>query len=241
MTTTTGDLHPAQQTLGALPTAAVSDALDRLALPGSLYGIGPLRPGLRACGPAYTVAYEPVDEHGGTVGDFLDDVPPGGVVVIDNAGRTDCTVWGGIMTRAAAATGIAGTVVHGVCRDVETVLATGYPIWSAGRFMRTGKDRVRVAAVQQPLTVDGVTIRPGDLVCGDEDGVVVVPADRAGEVADLAARIDAVEDAIVAAVRSGLTLTEARAAHGYHALQTARTTAARTAADRTTAAQEATR
>lgn len=85
-----------------LPTASVSDALDKLGLPGSIHGIGPLRPGQRACGPAYTVAYEPVDEAGGTVGDFLDDVPPGSVVFIDNDGRTDCTVWGGIMTQVAA-------------------------------------------------------------------------------------------------------------------------------------------
>ena len=225
--TATRDQRPAQQLLSALPTASISDALDRLSLPGSLHGIAPLRPGQRACGPAYTVAYEPVDEHGGTVGDFLDDVPAGGIVVIDNQARTDCTVWGGIMTRVAAATGIAATVINGVCRDVETILSTDYPMWSAGRFMRTGKDRVRVAAVQQPLTIDRVTIRPGDLVCADEDGALVVPADRAEEVAELAQRIEAVENAIVAAVRSGLTLTQARAAHGYHTLQSADQTTSR--------------
>src|SRR3954470_18977784 len=100
------------------------------------------------------------------------------------------------------ATGIAATVVHGVCRDTATAARTGYPIWSAGRFMRTGKDRVRLAAVEQLLLIDGVTIAPGDLVCGDEDGVVVVPADRATEVAQLAADIEAAESQILAAVRS---------------------------------------
>jgi len=221
MTTTPHHQHPAQQVLSALPTASISDALDRLSLPGSLHGISPLRPGQRACGPAYTVAFEPVDEHGGTVGDFLDDVPTGGIVVIDNQARTDCTVWGGIMTLVAAATGIAGTVINGVCRDVEAILSTSYPMWSTGRFMRTGKDRVRVAALQQPLTIDGVIIRPGDLVCADEDGALVVPAERAEEVAELATRIEAVEKVIVAAAQSGMTLTDARAAHGYHTLQTA--------------------
>jgi regulator of RNase E activity RraA len=114
--------------LAGLPTAAISDALDRLGLPGSLHGIGALHPGQRACGPTFTVAYEPVDDQGGTVGDFLDDVPSGAVVLIDNAGRTDCTVWGGIMTSVAAATGIAATVVHGACRDTATAARTGYPI-----------------------------------------------------------------------------------------------------------------
>ncbi|MER6617726.1 hypothetical protein [Streptomyces xantholiticus] len=77
-----------------LSTASVSDALDSLGLPGSLHGIGALRQGQRVVGPVFTVTYESVDETGGTVGDFLDDVPAGAVVLIDNAGHTDCTVLG---------------------------------------------------------------------------------------------------------------------------------------------------
>ena len=211
---------PAGARLGLLPTAAISDALDRLGLTGSVHGLAGLREGQSACGPAFTVAYEPVDEEGGTVGDFLDDVPAGAVVFIDNAGRTDCTVWGGIMTRLASAAGIAATVVHGVCRDTEHSARLGYPIWSAGRFMRTGKDRVRVRDVQQSLNVNGVSICPGDIVRADFDGVVVVPADRADEVADLARAIEDAEDRIVARVQHGATLAEARAAEGYHSLQT---------------------
>jgi regulator of RNase E activity RraA len=206
--------------LAGVPTASISDALDKLGLPGSVHGIGPLHEAQRACGPAYTARYEPVDENGGTVGDFLDDVAPGTVVVIDNDARTDCTVWGGIMTRLAAHRGIAATVVNGVCRDVSAIRNTGYRIWSAGRFMRTGKDRVRLKAVQVPLVIDGVTIRPGDIVCCDEDGVVVVPAERVSEVAGNVERIEQVEGAIVEAVLAGSTLAEARAQQGYHSLQT---------------------
>jgi regulator of RNase E activity RraA len=206
--------------LAELPTASISDALDKLGLTGSVHGISPLRPGQRACGPAYTVAYEPVDDQGGTVGDFLDDVPAGSVVFIDNAGRTDCTVWGGIMTQVAAHKHVAGTVINGVCRDVAVTTTTDYRIWSAGRFMRTGKDRVRVRAVQEPLHVDGVTIRPGDVICADEDGVVVVPAERADEVVAVATEVERVEAAIVATVRDGATLREARSTHGYYSLQT---------------------
>nr|WP_221179402.1 RraA family protein [Streptomyces botrytidirepellens] len=96
-------------------------------------------------GPAFTVRYAPVDESSdGTVGDFLDDVPPGSVIVIDNDGRTDVTVWGGIMSEVAAHRGIAGTVINGVCLDVSASLARNYPLFSRGRFMRTGKDRVRL-------------------------------------------------------------------------------------------------
>ena len=217
MSTTT---HAGVSLFADLPTASISDALDKLGLPGSVHGIAPLRPGQNACGPAFTVAYEPVDDHGGTVGDFLDDIPAGAVVVIDNAGRTDCTVWGGIMTQVAAHQGVAATVINGVCRDVAVTATTDYAIWSAGRFMRTGKDRVRVRAVQEPLLVDGVTIRPGDVVCADEDGIVVVPLERADEVAALAAQVEQVEAAIVTSVRNGATLRQARSQHGYHSLQT---------------------
>ncbi|MFB7113411.1 RraA family protein [Streptomyces sp. NPDC056291] len=203
-----------------LSTASLSDALDSLGLPGSLHGMGALCPGQRTVGPVFTVTYEPVDEAGGTVGDFLDDVPTGAVILIDNAGRTDCTVWGGIMSQTAYARGIAGTVIHGTCRDVAVATAVGYPIWSVSRFMRTGKDRVRVAAAQTAVTIDGVLIHPGDILMADDDGAVVVPAARWDEVADIARRIDRVEEAIVEAVRGGATLAEARARHGYHSLQT---------------------
>ncbi|WP_327699778.1 RraA family protein [Streptomyces sp. NBC_00459] len=207
--------------LAAAPsTASVSDALDSLGLPGSLHGIGALRQGQRTVGPVFTVTYEPVDDTGGTVGDFLDDVPVGAVILIDNAGRTDCTVWGGIMSGTAHDRGVAGTVINGTCRDVAVATAVGYPIWSVSRFMRTGKDRVRVAAVQKPVTIDGVLVHPGDILVADDDGAVVVPASHWGEVAALARRIDRVEDAIVDAVRAGATLAEARAQHGYHSLQT---------------------
>lgn len=201
-------------------TASISDALDSLGLPGSLHGLGALRVGGRAVGPVFTVRYEPVDARGGTVGDFLDDVPPGSVVLIDNAGLTDCTVWGGIMSRVAHARGVAGTVVNGACRDVTVADVVGYPIWSTARFMRTGKDRVRVADVQGAVTVDGVTVRPGDVVVADDDGAVVVPAHRWDEVRRVAERIERVEEDIVAAVSGGASLADARAAHGYHVLQT---------------------
>lgn len=204
----------------SISTASISDGLDSLGLLGSLHGIAALRQGQRALGPAFTVSYEPVDGTGGTVGDFLDDVPEGAVIVIDNAGRTDCTVWGGIMSQVAHERGIAGTVINGACRDVAVATVAGYPIWSVSRFMRTGKDRVRVAAVQATIVIDGVRIEPGDVVVADDDGVVVVPAARWSEVFEAADRIDHAEDLIVETVRAGATLRQARTAHGYHTLQT---------------------
>jgi regulator of RNase E activity RraA len=204
--------------LARLPTATVSDALDAFGLPGSLLGIGRTT-GRAITGRAFTVRYEPVDDEGGTVGDFLDQVAPGSVIIIDNAGRLDCTVWGGIMSRVASARGVSGTVVFGACRDVATSEEVGYALWSAGRFMRTGKDRVRCAAVQVPIVIDDVKVAPGDYLHADADGVVAVPAAHIDAVLDLAERIEDVEDRIVDLATSGSTLSEARRQLGYHTLQ----------------------
>src|SRR5919199_6045541 len=127
-----------------LSTAEISDALDALRLPGSALGLGHVAGQKKIFGPAFTVQYIPVDTASpGTVGDYLDDTPPGAVVVLDNAGRTDCTVWGGILSRLAAHRGIAGTVINGVCRDTAEADEVAYPLYARGRFMRTGKDRVQ--------------------------------------------------------------------------------------------------
>ena len=204
-----------------LPTAAISDALDKLGLPGSALGIAPIFPGARLLGRAFTIRYAPVSPiDPGTVGDYIDDIGPGTVVVLDNQGRTDCTVWGDILTCVAHKKGVAGTVISGVCRDTARATELRYPIYSAGRFMRTGKERVEVVASGGPVNIGGVQVRAGDVLIGDDDGVVIVPAERAAEVARIARSISDVEDRILAAALEGGSLREARRQFGYHALQT---------------------
>jgi 4-hydroxy-4-methyl-2-oxoglutarate aldolase len=207
--------HP----LARFSAATVSDALDRLGRPGSMLGIAPLFDGARLCGRAFTVRYVTAGSPPGTVGDYLDDVPPGDVVVLDNGGRTDCTVWGDILTAMAADRRIGGTVIDGVCRDVQRALDAGYPIYSRGRFMRTGKDRVEVSDVGRPVSVGGVQVSPGDLLLGDADGVLAVPRAVEEQVLEVCTAISEREDAILADILSGTNLTEARRRHGYHLLQ----------------------
>ena len=107
-------------------------------------------------------------------------------------------------------------VINGVCRDVPACLAQNYPLFSRGRFMRTGKDRVRLAVTGEPVTISGIEIQPGTLICADADGVVAVPAAEAGSIAETAERIGRIEDGIVAAARAGSTLHAARERFGYH-------------------------
>jgi len=203
-----------------LATAEISDALDFFHLPGSALGIGCVAGRPRVLGPAYTVRFAPVDTaEKGTVGDFIDDVPAGAVVVLDNGGRLDCTVWGGILSRLASQRGVAGTVINGVCRDTAEADACGYPLYSRGRFMRTGKDRVQVEALQVPVSLGDVRVCPGDILMADQDGVVVVPAARASQVFEQALATSKTEAAILADVLAGARLSDARRTHGYHTLQ----------------------
>jgi len=203
-----------------LDTPGVSDALDKLGLPGQCLGVMPLANyDTVLVGPAYTVQYVSASTPPGTVGDFIDDVAPGDVVVIDNQGRTDCTVWGDIMTQYAGQQGIAATVIDGVCRDVTKALGDGYPIFSKGRFMRTGKDRVQVQAINQPVSIGTARVCARDIIVADANGVVVVPRERAREVAATARPIEAVEAQIRTQISQGKTLRQAREALGYHTLQ----------------------
>lgn len=200
-------------------TSSISDALDRLGLPGSAHGIAPLANGQRMAGPAFTVRYVAAGSPPGTVGDYIDDVPPGAVIVLDNAGRTDCTVWGDILTAVAASRGVSGTAINGVCRDTHRALSAGYPIYSRGRFMRTGKDRVEAAEVGGAVNLGDVQVAAGDLVTGDDDGIVVIPAGRVDEVLALAASISEREAAILADALETGSLRGARDRYGYHQLQ----------------------
>lgn len=203
-----------------LDTPGVSDALDKLGLPGQCLGVMPLANyDTVLVGPAYTVQYVSASTPPGTVGDFIDDVAPGDVVVIDNQGRTDCTVWGDIMTQYAGQQGIAATVIDGVCRDVTKALGDGYPIFSKGRFMRTGKDRVQVQAINQPVSIGTARVCARDIIVADANGVVVVPRERAREVAATTRRIEAVEAQIRTQISQGRSLRQAREALGYHTLQ----------------------
>jgi regulator of RNase E activity RraA len=204
-----------------LPTAAISDALDRLGIPGQALGMAPLDVRFRLAGRAFTIRYRPIGAvERGTVGDYIDDVPPGEVVVLDNAGRVDCTVWGDILTAVAHRRSLGGTVINGVCRDVSRAIDLGYPIYSRGRFMRTGKDRVEVESMGQPVSLGDVQVRPGDILVGDADGIVVIPQSRESDVLSTALSIEDAETAIEAETARGMRLDEARTKHRYHALQT---------------------
>ena len=170
-------------------------------------------------GPAFTASYLPKGETDGTVGDFIDDVDPGQVVVIDNRGRLDCTVWGNILCEVGKRRGIGGVVIDGICRDVDLAREIGFPVYARSAAMRTGKDRVALEAVGVPVAIGTTRVDPGDIVVADAGGVVFIPAPRLEEVAAIAGEIAAREDEVLEEVGKGASLRTAREGIGYHSLQ----------------------
>lgn len=205
--------------LKEIGTTTLSDALDRLGIEGQCLGIKPFDHQMRLAGPAFTIRMLPVGVHGGSVGDYIDDVAAGQIVVIDNDARLDATVWGDILTMVASRRGIGGTVIDGVCRDIDRSLELGYPIFARGNTMRTGKDRVTADALNVTVQVAGVRIAPGDWLVGDGDGIVALPASRIEEILATARQIAAAEANIRDAVVAGERLDKARERLRYHALQ----------------------
>jgi regulator of RNase E activity RraA len=203
----------------ALDTTSISDALDRLGIAGQCLNIKPLDHTFRLTGRAFTILYGPAGKPAGTVGDYIDDVEPGSIVVLDNSGRENATVWGDILTWVAHRRGIAGTVIDGACRDTSLCRELIYPIYSRSYSMRTGKDRVQVEAMNVAVNIGDARVAPGDLLRGDADGVLVIPREHEDAVLAAAEEIDAIEQQIRKLIDEGKSLTDARQQLGYHQLQ----------------------
>lgn len=204
--------------LKQLNSAEISDALDACGIEGALLNIKPLTLGKKLIGPAYTIQYMPYKTVNSTfmpAANYIDQVPAGVVIVVDNQARVDCTVWGDILTQVAQRQGISGTIVNGAVRDVSLIRETGYPVYCLNQYMRSGKNRVHKSSEQCPLIINGVTINPGDFIFADDNGVVVIPRGILDNVISKATTIQKTEKKIIAAVKAGACLEQARKDHHY--------------------------
>ena len=141
-------------------------------------GIKPLLREWRICGPAFTVRPEYTDDL--TVGYAAGHlVKPGDVVVVDAGGRTDVACWGATMARGVREGGAVGIVLDGVCLTSETIIEReDIPVFCRGTVARSG-DTTRPGWLNCPVICGGVIVNPGDIICGDADGIVVLPRERA--------------------------------------------------------------
>ncbi|BCA96783.1 protein DlpA [Legionella antarctica] len=206
------------QKLYSFSSAELSDALDSCGIEGALLNIKPLSPGMKLIGPAYTVQYKSNQKKASAfknAANYIDSIPAKSVIVIDNNGRSDCTVWGDILTQIAIQKDIAGTVVHGAVRDVEAIRKANYPVYSTAVHMRSGKNRIHKNNEQCPLVINEVTINPGDIIFADDNGVLVIPLNSVIDIMNKANTIKLTENNIKAAIRSGSSLEQARKDYRY--------------------------
>ncbi len=203
------------QALAALATPTLANALDDVAFEGVMLGLMQVVPGTRCAGRAVTVR-----EIGGRRGDFrsedfqvgqiIDAAGPGDLLVIDNGGQCIST-FGGLATLAAKTKGIGGLVADGGVRDREEMVEHQFPVFARHMTPLTGRTRLAVTGINEPISCGGVRVRPGDAIVADGSGVVCIPAEHAAKVAELAGQY-AKDDAQAAAeLARGLSFREAMA------------------------------
>lgn len=165
-----------------LPVANVSDSMNRMTAGGAR--LRPMHREGALAGPALTVKARPGDNL--MLHYALDIAQPGDVIVVDAGGDLSNALIGEMMVAYAVKRGVAGIVINGAIRDAANIGAGDFPLFAAGVSHR-GPYKDGPGEVNVPIAIDGMVIEPGDLVIGDEDGLLCVPFDHIEEVYDRAA------------------------------------------------------
>jgi regulator of RNase E activity RraA len=198
--------------LANLDACAVSDALDKLGLPGAVSGIHRFSTGRRISGRVITVKLEPDDgrpaasRHLSTAA--VDGGNEGDIIVIEQRTGIDAAGWGGNLSLGASLRGIAGVIVEGSTRDVDEARAYDFPVFARDHTTRTARGRIVEAGTNVPILVGDLVVTPGDYVVADGSGVVFVTQADMGRVLDAAELIADRERKMVAALRSGMRMAQ---------------------------------
>ena len=200
--------------VAALATSTLANALDEVGLHANVMPtIKRVAPGFHFAGPAVTVTEE-VGDYGSfgsddfKVGAMIDAAEAGDVIVVA-AGGAPYSTWGGMASYAAKLKGIAGLVVDGGVRDLEEIVEFGFAVFARHMVPTTGRTRLKVAAIDEAVTVDGVRVAPGDLIVADGTGVVCLPRERARDIAARAEALQRDDERAMAEIRGGLGFSEA--------------------------------
>jgi regulator of RNase E activity RraA len=196
------------------PSCVVADAQERANVMRSY--LRPLTTSTRFVGPALTVRLEP-----GNQVDCLDALSvaqTGDVIVVDAAGETETSIWGGLMSGLCMMKGVIGAVVDGAIRDTDETRDLRFSIFSKAIVPRSTHSpysgRMEPIEINVPIQCAGVLVKPGDLVLGDEIGVVVIPLENAAEVLEKARLQADKEEKTRAKIRQGKTVEELLAEFG---------------------------
>lgn len=186
--------------LREVSTSNISDAMHRK---GAMKGIHPLVRG-KMVGTAVTVQTFPGDWAKPV--EAIDVAKEGDVLVIYNENK-DIACWGGLATWSSLNKGIAGVVIEGAVRDIDEVENLGLPIYTSNTVPNAG-DPKGFGEINAEITCGGQTVKPGDYIVGDESGVVVIPAERAYELARRAKEVYKTEKRLFDEIKRGGTLSE---------------------------------
>jgi 4-hydroxy-4-methyl-2-oxoglutarate aldolase len=193
---------PIIRDLSAVSTATAHEAAGKIgALPSS---IKPLGSEMRLCGRAFPVHAPPGDNL--FIHHAIYAANPGDVLVVECGEASEYGYWGEVMAVAAQARQIAGLVIAGGVRDSLRMMEMGFPVFAAATCIRgTGKNPLRSGSIGKPVRLGDVEIFPGDVVLGDNDGVLILPASLAAQVGIESRRRDNAEQEIFARLRQGET------------------------------------
>jgi len=209
-------------------TAVVGDILDvmgyrRQFLPA---GLAPLEPGTRIAGRAMPVLEADVFGTGlessagplahkpfGLMLEALDDLKEGEIYIATGA-SLNYAIWGGLMATRATHLKAAGAVLDGYVRDAGEIQALGFPTFCRGVYAQDQGPRGKVIDYRTTIAIGGVTIVPGDLVYGDDEGVLIIPADIVDEVVTKSLEKVSTENAVAIAIKNGMSATEAFSTFG---------------------------
>lgn len=179
------------------PSSILADVAGRR---GALHGrIAPLAPTMKFAGPALTVEVRPGDNL--MIHAALAVARPGDVIIVDGKGDLGSALMGEIMCQQAVALGVAAAVIDGAARDSEAIRELGFPMFAAG-LNPNGPTKNVAGRLNHPISIGGVSVRPGDLVVGDADGVTVIEREKAAAMLPLAAEKVAAETKRIADIRS---------------------------------------
>jgi RraA family protein len=192
------------QALSRVATAHLSDNMNRLYSVSA--ALRPYHQGGRFAGPALTVKVPPGDNL--MVHKAIDIARPGDVIVVDAAGVLEQAIIGEIMSALAASRGVAGMIIDGAIRDADALRLSSFPVYARGVTHR-GPYKNGPGEINAPVAIGGLVVQPGDLVVGDDDGLIVVAPDHAAEVLERAKAQAAEEEALLAQIRSGAKVDRA--------------------------------
>ena len=184
--------------LGAMVAAHLSDNMNRLAAGGA--ALRPMHKGGKLCGPALTVKVAPGDNL--MVHKAIDIAARGDVIVVDAGGVLTTAIIGDIMSSLAEKRGVAGLIIYGAIRDSAEIASRSFPVYACGVTHR-GPYKNGPGEINVPVALDGMVVNPGDIIVGDEDGVVAVPLAHAEEILALARAQLAKETATLKAIAAG--------------------------------------